>query len=473
MAITLGSGGVVPSPVKQAASSNYLNFHNGDGTPVTDWAQQYLPELYAAEVEKFGNRSVSGFLSMVGAEMPMASDQVIWSEQGRLHLHYTGATLGADSGGANTITGLTSHAIRLNDLVVIGDDESEVKAIVTAIPNANSITVKCLSNSTGCNDAGITTVASKTKLFVFGSEFKKGTVGQTEAIEPKFLSLTNKPFIIKDFYKVSGSDASQIGWVEVTGEGGQSGFMWYLKAEGDTRMRFNDYLEMSIIEAEKVVNTNISEAEGSEGLFAAIKDRGHFNSEIDNTGSGAAAANLADFDAMLKKLDKQGAIEENVIFANKSLSLTIDDMLAGIGNAGYSNGTSFGVFQNSEDMALNLGFSGFRRGGYDFYKTDWKYLNDAATRGIFDADGNDTFVRGVVVPAGTSTVYDQVIGKNLKRPYLHVRYRASESDSRKMKIWVTGSVGAATSDLDAMNVHYLSERCLVVQGANNFVLING
>ena len=199
MAITLGSGGVVPSPVKQAASSNYLNFHNGDGTPVTDWAQQYLPELYAAEVEKFGNRSVSGFLSMVGAEMPMASDQVIWSEQGRLHLHYTGGTLAADSGGANNITGLTGHAIRVNDLVVIGDDESEVKAIVTALPNANSITVKCLSNSTGCAAAGIATASGKVKLFVFGSEFKKGTVGQTEAIEPKFLSLTNKPFIIKDF----------------------------------------------------------------------------------------------------------------------------------------------------------------------------------------------------------------------------------------------------------------------------------
>jgi hypothetical protein len=40
-----------------------------------------------------------------------------------------------------------------------------------------------------------------------------------------------------------------------------------------------------------------------------------------------------------------------------------------------------------------------------------------------------------------------------------------------MKSWVTGSVGAVTSDLDAMQVHYLSERCLVVQGANNFMLL--
>ena len=69
------------------------------------------------------------------------------------------------------------------------------------------------------------------------------------------------------------------------------------------------------------------------------------------------------------------------------------------------------------------------------------------------------------------TVYDQMLGKNLKRPFLHVRYRASQTDDRKMKTWVTGSVGAATSALDAMQIHMLSERCLVTQGANNFMLM--
>jgi hypothetical protein len=117
-------------------------------------------------------------------------------------------------------------------------------------------------------------------------------------------------------------------------------------------------------------------------------------------------------------------------------------------------------------MALNLGFSGFRRGSYDFYKTDWKYLNDATTRGLVGD------VEGVIVPAGTSTVYDQQLGKNISRPFLHIRYRASEADDRKMKSWITGSVGGNyTSDEDAMNVHFLSERCLCVQGANNFVLL--
>ena len=150
-------------------------------------------------------------------------------------------------------------------------------------------------------------------------------------------------------------------------------------------------------------------------------------------------------------------------------SIAIDDMLASMNSYG-GGGSSYGVFDNSEDMALNLGFSGMRRGSYDFYKTDWKYLNDKGTRGGL----NDTVnaIRGAVIPAGVSSVYDEVLGKNMKRPFLHVRYRASQTESRKMKTWVTGSVGALTSDLDAMTMNFLSERCMITQGANNFCLLN-
>ena len=152
------------------------------------------------------------------------------------------------------------------------------------------------------------------------------------------------------------------------------------------------------------------------------------------------------------------------MFVNRSTSLAMDDMLASMNSYG-AGGTSYGVFNNSENMALNLGFSGFRRGSYDFYKSDWKYLNDATTRGLIGD------IEGIMVPAGTSTVYDQSLGKNISRPFLHVRYRASEADDRRMKSWITGSVGGNfTSDADEMVVNFLSERCLCVQAANNFVL---
>ena len=287
---------------------------------------------------------------------------------------------------------------------------------------------------------------------------------------------------MKDVYEISGSDASQIGWVEISGEAGQSGYLWYLKAEGETRSRFTDYLEMTMMEAEKTAagshivdagGTNdtdyaaLGTISGTEGLFAAIKDRGNITTGVTGVN---AATDLAEFDAILAEVDSQGAIEENMLFLNRATSLAFDDMLASMNSYG-AGGTSYGVFDNSEDMALNLGFSGFRRGSYDFYKSDFRYLNDKATRGSINERATSDAVRGVIIPAGVSTVYDQALGRNLKRPFLHVRFRASATDNRRMKTWTTGSVGAVTSDLDAMQIHYLSERCLVVQGANNFMLM--
>lgn len=207
-----------------------------------------------------------------------------------------------------------------------------------------------------------------------------------------------------------------------------------------------------------------SKLPGSQGLFAAIEERG--NVQVGFT----AAAGLDDFDAILKNLDTQGAIEENMLFLQRGTALDFDDMLAAI-SAGGQGGVAYGLFENSEEMALNLGFSGFRRGSYDFYKTDWKYLNDASSRGGIVGINS---IEGVLVPAGTSTVYDQILGTNIRRPFLHVRYRASQADDRRMKSWITGSAGGAfTSTLDAMEVNFLSERCLVTQAANNFVLFKG
>ena len=461
--------GLTPSPTKTLFAGNYLTFDSATGGGT--FAQQFLPDVYEKEVERYGNRSVSSFLRMVGAEIPSASDQIIWSEQGRLHIAYDAA---AANTGTNVITE-NGHAVRLGQTVAVSEGLNTVKAIVTAIADANTFEVAPYTAAT-LTAAGLTSGAAvAVKVFVYGSEFKKGTAGMTGSVDAGFQQFSNSPIIIKDKYSISGSDAAQIGWVEVTSENGANGYLWYLKSEHETRLRFEDYLEMSMIEGELASSTATGAAgdatngyKGTEGLFAAIESRGNiyqnFNSgEAALTGDTTRTA-LGDFDEILKNLDKQGAIEENMMFLNRATSLAFDDMLAAQNSYG-AGGTSYGVFNNSEDMALNLGFSGFRRGSYDFYKTDWKYLNDAATRGLTED------IDGVMVPAGTSTVYDQQLGKNIKRPLLHVRYRASEADDRKMKSWITGSVGGVyTSEVDEMNVNFLSERCLCVQGANNFVL---
>jgi len=468
-------GSIKPSQKQQLLESNYLNFTDGSGN---DFAQQYLPEIYEAEVERYGNRTLSGFLRMVGAEMPMSSDQIVWSEQNRLHIAYDSVTKATDTTltfALNATAGpnFVQNVISKNQTLVVIDPATgqDLKVFVTDSVNTSAtlatITVKPY---TAADMAALSATAGALKIFVYGSEYKKGTTdADIKSVTPSFTQYSNSPIIIKEKYAISGSDTAQIGWVEVATEDGASGYLWYLKAESETRLRFEDYLEMSVVEGELVSGAStldtVEGIKGTEGLFAAVQSRGNVLNNF------TAASGLADFDSILKNLDTQGAIEENMLFLNRQTSLDFDDMLAGL-SAGANGGTAYGLFENSAEMALNLGFTGFRRGSYDFYKTDWKYLNDASTRGASNGAGQvGSGIDGVLVPAGTSTVYDQILGTNIRRPFLHVRYRASQADDRRMKSWITGSVGGAyTSDLDAMEVHFLSERCLVVQAANNFVL---
>ena len=450
---------ITPSSVKATLPSNYItNF---------DFLNQYLPDTYEKEFERYGNRSIASFLRQVGAEMPSNSDLIKWAEQGRLHTKYASCTSAA-AAGSDTATwtvadaGITACNFRVGQTVFLsrnaGGTQSD-KAIITAV---SGLTFTVAYYAGGGQTIPVTTAST---AFVYGSEFKKGSNGMSGSLEAQDDIFDNSPIIIKDNYEVSGSDMAQIGWVEVTTENGATGYLWYIKSEHETRLRFEDYLEMSMVEGVPAETASGAIAvtgdvgnKGTDGLFYTIEQRG-------NVWAGGNPSTLADFDAIIQRLDKQGAIQENMLFVNRNFGFDIDDMLASQNSYG-ANGTSYGVFNNDETMALNLGFKGFKR-GYDFYKTDWKYLNDATLRG--GIVGGE--VNGVLVPAGSTNVYDMVMGKNAKRPFLHVRYRASETENRRYKTWITGSAGgASTSDLDAMRVNFLSERALCTLGANNFFL---
>ena len=465
-----------PSSEQVALSTNYITNFN--------FLNQYLPDTYEKEFERYGNRTVSGFLRMVGAEMPSNSDLIKWAEQGRLHTKYTSCGTAAAAAADTAIFQVNDNlavgtgsgnliAIRVGQTLMIdqNDGTGSNKAIVTAVDTANNqFTVAFYEVGGYAGAGGGALTDTNVTVFIYGSEFAKGTNGMQGSLEAEDVIFETSPIILKDRYAVNGSDMAQIGWIEVTTENGATGYLWYLKSEHETRLRFDDYLETAMIEAVPAGTGSGAEAAlssasaagtinaGSEGIFYAVENRG-------NVWSGGIPSTLADFDSIIGRLDKQGAIEENVLFVNREMSFDIDDMLAAQNSYG-AGGTSYGLFDNDEQMALNLGFTGFRR-GYDFYKSDWKYLNDPTMRGDLGSGG----INGMLVPAGSTTVYDQVLGKNAKRPFLHVRYRASETEDRRYKTWITGSAGGAmNSELDAMEVHFLSERAVCTMGANNFFL---
>ena len=311
----------------------------------------------------------------------MTADQVVWSEQGRLHLSYTGQITDGDAGTvaggqitlAKDIDGVTltaggGHGIRVNDQVIVASSEGVEKCIVTKTSVGTNLVVEVAPyGNTNLNDTFTDSQGTNSvTVLVYGSEFRKGDNYQgsdsRQANEPGFKSFSNKPIIMKDYYEVSGSDASRIGWVEVSSEGGASGYLWYLKAEADTRARFTDYIEMAMIESKfggnagavlsggamdeddlvddylegATVDTNLV---GTQGLFDAIETRGNVTSGVTGVN---AATDLAEFDAILAEFDKQGAIEEYMMFVNRSTSLAMDDMLASMNSYG-AGGTSYGA----------------------------------------------------------------------------------------------------------------------------------
>jgi hypothetical protein len=436
---------LTPTATKEILSSNYLDASDFNFT------NQFLPELYEKEFARYGNQSLKGFLERMGQEMPIQSDLIKWSEEGRLR------PVGLDIERSGTTFTLVDHPFRKNDTIILNDGTNEDKAIVTAVIDADSFTA--LATTT----AGFTVGTEEIKAFTYSNEYRKGTNGREESLEANPDIFENKPIIIKELDEVNGSDMAQVGWIEVEGENG-AGYLWYLKSRAQSRQRFDDYLEMGMVEGTSYENGSAAAAAGftgTEGFFEAVEQGNIFSGVV---------TSLTDVDEILARLNRQGAISEYIMMNDFEQDRALDYLLAAQNSYGVG-GTSYGAFDNSEDMALNLGFTGFKVAGFEIYKSQWKYLDDPTARGLFEGA---QAINGVLCPSGTKTVRDEVLGANATLPFLHVKYRKSATEDRRYKVWATGSAGGASnSDLDANQLHMLSERALCVMSRNNFVLVKG
>ena len=442
MSFTTTRGAVAPSQVKVQLPSNYISYF--------DFTSQYLPDTHEEMASRYGNQSVAGMLYMLGAEMPLTSDKAIWTEEGRLHTIYTDVTR------SSAVFTKANHVFRPNEVVHISDTNTKLTGIITAVTDSTfTVAPYGIAGFTGLDTTALT-------VFVVGSEFRKGTAGMQGSLEKDFEVFENKPVILKDKYEVSGSDATNIGWIKT-----KQGYYWYLASEEETRQRWEDRLELMMLlgrRAEAGSTAEVAGYEGTEGLFESLEKRANLFSGEPNT--------LADWDSILKQFDKEGKLADYMLYCDRDVSLGIDDLLGTL-NAGYSGGISYGVFDNKE-QAIDLGFRSFKRGTYNFHKTDWKLLNDPTLLGaVPEAAGKP---RGILFPVGTKEVYEGSGsgGDKIKVPFLHVKYKQGPVESRKYKTWVTGSVGGVkTNDNDKMEVHHLSERLLCTVGANNFVYFTG
>ena len=409
------------------------------------------PDNRDALIKTYGNQGITGFLQLVGATKAVAAnDEVQYWEEERLHQLQTGtmAIIGAAAATA-TLAAASKAAIivRLNDIVLVNKSE---RAMVTGIATSSPWNITL----TALNASGFSAMASAAakSLPIVGNLYKQGSDQPTEFIESGITRRVNPFMIMKEVYSVTGSQATNIGWINL----GNGDYRWYLKSEGDTRQRFMDKREMMMLLGEKT--SALTDIGGSEGYFAAIEDRGIVQSGLINT--------IAEVDDIVKVFDKEGGASEYALYVNRAQDLAIDDMLAGGQLASGTSATTvgaaaFGSFNNSSDTALTLGFRSFARGGYTFHKHDWKLLNDPTLLA-------DSGFIGVGVPM--SQVADAKTGE--KAPALEMNFKAANGYSREMEHWMIGSVlGASNATKDNVEFHYRSECNLITRAANRHMLI--
>lgn len=393
-----------------------------------------------ALIKTYGKQGITGFLSMVGAVKAQAvADEVTYWEEARLHQLQLGT---ASAGLTVTAANAAAIVVRESDVVLSGSDRFFVSDITALV-----ITLVALDGSAVLSNGAVS-------LSVIGNLYAQGSDQPNGGFEANVVKRTNPFMIMKEAYKVSGSQATNIGWINL----GNGDYRWYMKGEADTRQRFMDKREMMLLLGEKT--SAVTGVSGSEGYFAAIEDRG-----IVASGTDADFASLADVDAIIVELDKQGGAAEYAMYVDRSTDLALDDMIAG-GGASLSAATSgvagqFGAFNNDKDMAVELGFRTFGRGGYTFHKHDFKLLNDPTL--LSGAD-----FAGVMIPM--AKVADAKTGD--KAPALEINYKATNGYSREMEHWMTGSIlGASNATEDSVQFNYRSECNLITRAANRHVLL--
>lgn len=417
-----------------------------------DWIDEVnKPDNRDKLVRTYGNQSISGvmgLLSMVGAvKHGGTNDEVTWWEEPRLHTIADG-TMTAVVAGATTTATVTSaaHKVKVGDAVLI---EGVEVASVVGVTNANTFTVA--PYETWTQD-----LTGAVKISVVFNEYPQGSDQPTHFIASNLVKRTNPYMILKSIFAVTGSQLGNVSWVQDPDTGKP---YWHLKQEKDANIRFQDHVEMAAILGKVATNATLTTANlnGSEGVFSAVEKRG-----IRQAGY---ISNLSDVDTLIKALDAQAGIQEYAGFFNRQQQFNLDDMIADAAGAAGAN-SSYGMFNNDKEMAVNLGFSSFTRGSYTFHNKSWKLLNDPQLLGRSD------HYKGILIPQGAVT--DAKTG--IQSPYLEINVKGYPSNDmgRYMERFVTGGVnGVYTNGRDTLEYNQRTECNVVTRGANNFVLIAG
>jgi len=467
--VNLGGGMVLnPTGVKMATQENYVS------ALTTQALAMHKREVDENFVKRYGNQGITGLLELVGAKKECTQTNFQHYEEAFIHNTVTVTFPSASGAGSITLThvatgdntdalagndeiidGNTDHPVRVGDLLMTS--QGDILYVDTV--NDGGTPTFAIHNTQGTTWLGTGYTSGNHTLTIIGNTHAENS-GQPGSIMPRVHTYENNVMIIKESFEVSGTEATNVIYFKVDNEKMGSGYLWYLKGEADTYKRFLDYCELQLILGKKHGSDASADVagRGTEGLLEFIESKGQ------SMDLGSTAITMADFDAVVKSLDKYRGAKEMALYAGIDLSLDIDDLLAAQGSYA-AGGANYGTFSNKKDMALNLGFNSFSRGGYTFHKKTYDLFNHPKLMG---ATGFNYPGYGICIPMDSQR--DAKSGGKI--PSLRIRYKAANGYSREMEHWLTGSavLKNKTNDEDNLKSHYRTERGFEGFAPNRFML---
>ena len=467
-----------------AAAASGLDIANADlrltpekYTTIDTLLDHNKPEVLEELVHTYGEQGITGFLKLTGAiNSGGSADQIEYFEEGRRH-----RLVAVNSTGVNGVSGdqmvlnfdAASNAIGVNDVIMDTVDGRRYVVIATSAADPTTSTTATVASLDGATAVDNFDAANTGAFVHIGNMYGQGTEQPAHFTDVDVVRRKNPYMIVKDRFQVNGSQATNVGYINVGGD-----YRWFMYGEQEARKRFEDRREMMLLFAEKGNDDDFTDGasaglanaqdagKGSEGYISAIEDRGI----VVSNANANPMDSFAEFDDLILELDKNGAPAEYAMYLNRKQDLAVDDMLASGVSTGVTAGLAgqFGAFNNDADMAVKLGFKSFTRGGYTFHKHDFKLLNDPTLLGA------SNFLQGCMVPM--SQVADPRTG--FKAPALSMYYKEANGYSREMEHWVTGGgvlghTNNGDAGRDVATFHYRSEIGLCVRAANQHVMIKG
>jgi hypothetical protein len=403
-------------------------------------------------------RAVKG---RMGRRRALRHEYSYWEEGQWMNATATIAVEGAISSGLLPLTlsagdhfdsGKRSFPVE-NQLVLFEDETvGRIDNIDRAVDDAHVIHVRAVSAT-----QDIETAAAVGGKLVFFSNAQIEKSFKTESRIPRQVKITNFIQTFREAYEVTDHEEQNITEFEYKGQK-----YLYVKGTDETADRFEYQEELGLLVGQPsdvtLVDKNSEPVKTVTGLIPEIALNGQTNTY-------STAPDMADFDAVILKLQANYGEREYIVGRGINLTLGMKNFLIAFEDA--SPDVFFNELNNKEQN-LYFKFRSVDIENYTFHFQEWECLSHPDTLGIDELPYKDM---GIFIPAGSTR--DPVSGNT--EPYMKLVYSdpggAPAENKGDYKLFETGgnARSGATDDEMIRRIHWVSYKALETRHRHKFL----